>query len=44
MKTFTAGQPAPKFTLNTVEGEPFSLETSLQAGQHVVLVFLRHLG
>ncbi len=40
----TNNKPAPLFTLNSVEGVPFSLETSLRDHRFTLLVFLRHLG
>jgi peroxiredoxin len=36
--------PAPNFTLQTVEGETITLSQVLENGNHVLLVFLRHLG
>lgn len=35
---------APQFTLNSVEGVPFSLGTSTRDHRFTLLVFLRHLG
>ncbi len=35
---------APDFTLQTVEGEQITLSEVLKNGNHVLLVFLRHLG
>jgi peroxiredoxin len=37
-------EPAPDFTLLTEEGNPIKLSEVLNSGQHVLLVFLRHLG
>lgn len=36
--------PAPNFTLQTVDGEQVALNEVLKNGNHVLLVFLRHLG
>lgn len=36
--------PAPDFTLHTVEGEPIRMSDVLNSGENVLLVFLRHLG
>jgi len=44
MTTLKSGQPAPNFTLQTVEGEQVTLNEVLKSGNHVLLVFLRHLG
>jgi len=38
------GDPAPDFSLLTVDGQPASLRDALRQGDHVLLVFLRHLG
>jgi peroxiredoxin len=38
------GDPAPDFSLLTVDGHAVSLSDSLRAGRSVLLVFLRHLG
>lgn len=38
------GQPAPDFSLITVEGKTITLHDLLQTRQPIVLVFLRHLG
>ena len=38
------GEPAPDFTLTTVEGETVTLHDVLADGHSAVLVFLRHLG
>ena len=38
------GEPAPDFTLTTVEGETVTLHDVLDDGHSAVLVFLRHLG
>ena len=38
------GDKAPDFNLCSVEGDPVSLAETLATGQHVLLVFLRHLG
>lgn len=35
---------APTFTLASTSGEQISLSEVLQAGNHALLVFLRHLG
>ncbi len=40
----TNGAPAPAVTLKTIAGESHSLAETWQEGQHVLLVFLRHLG
>ena len=40
MVTLTAGKSAPDFSLNTVEGKPFSLKAALAAGP-VVLAFFK---
>jgi len=42
--TLITDRPAPLFTLPNVAGEPFSLGEALHSGNHVLLVFLRHLG
>lgn len=42
MATIKTGQPAPDFTLTTLEGQTVSLGD--YRGQSVLLVFLRHLG
>ena len=44
MSSIKAGQLAPQFTLHTVEGAATSLAESIQSGENVLLVFLRHLG
>lgn len=44
MSKLTAGQSAPNFTLQTVEGQQITLGEVLKNGDHVLLVFLRHLG
>lgn len=36
--------PAPKFILKNSQDDPISLSEILDGGQHVLLVFLRHLG
>lgn len=36
--------PAPNFALQTVDGEQITLNEVLKNGNHVLLVFLRHLG
>ena len=38
------GELAPDFTLSTIHGEPVSLQEILDDEQHVLLIFLRHLG
>lgn len=38
------GSIAPDFTLNTVDGQPVSLNDTLRSGRNALLVFLRHLG
>lgn len=38
------GAPAPAFNVHTLDGGTFTLTEALAAGQHVLLVFLRHLG
>jgi peroxiredoxin len=38
------GDTAPDFNLCSVDGAPVSLKETLDTGQHVLLVFLRHLG
>lgn len=35
---------APDFTLKNIEGEQITLSEVLKTGNHVLLVFLRHLG
>ena len=42
--TLNAGDPAPPFTLESVNGERYSLEEQLNAGSYLLLVFFRHLG
>jgi len=37
-------EPAPDFTLQSVEGITIPLSDVVNSGQHVLLVFLRHLG
>lgn len=44
MKKLIAGQRAPDFQLQSIEGEQISLGETLKSGNHVLLVFLRHLG
>lgn len=44
MPSIKVGQPAPSFTLHTVDGVPLSLAELRQSGDNVLLVFLRHLG
>jgi len=39
-----SGDPAPGFTLQTVDGQAVSLGDALRQGHNVLLVFLRHLG
>ncbi len=39
-----ANTSAPDFTLPTIEGNLVQLSDILNSGQHVLLVFLRHLG
>lgn len=39
-----AGHNAPNFDLCTVDGSTVSLHEILRSGQHVLVVFLRHLG
>jgi len=39
-----AGNNAPNFDLCTVDGSTVSFHETLRGGQHVLLVFLRHLG
>ena len=39
-----SGDPAPDFSLRTVDGQPMSLSDVLREGHNVLLVFLRHLG
>lgn len=36
--------PAPDFSLQSAEGNQISLSQVLKNGEHVLLVFLRHLG
>lgn len=36
--------PAPDVKLTTITGETVSLAETWQSGQHVLLIFLRHLG
>ena len=38
------GDTAPDFTLPNIYGESISLDSILQDGHSVLLVFLRHLG
>ncbi|MFQ5613493.1 MAG: hypothetical protein ACE5H9_15320 [Anaerolineae bacterium] len=38
------GDPAPDATLQTVDGQTISLADAWPDGQHILLVFLRHLG
>ena len=38
------GDPAPDFSLLTVDSQAVSLSDALRAGLNVLLVFLRHLG
>jgi len=38
------GDPAPDFSLQTVDGQSVSLGDALREGHNVLLVFLRHLG
>lgn len=38
------GDAAPEFTLDSVEGRPFSLASTLRDGRAILLVFLRHFG
>jgi peroxiredoxin len=38
------GDPAPRFSLPDVNGETVALEHILGQKQHLLLVFLRHLG
>jgi peroxiredoxin len=40
----TVGNNAPNFDLCTMDGSTVSLHETLRSGQHVLLVFLRHLG
>ncbi|MBI5291370.1 MAG: redoxin domain-containing protein [Chloroflexi bacterium] len=44
MPTLKTGQPAPLFTLQTIEGEQISLSDVVKSGNQALLVFLRHLG
>jgi peroxiredoxin len=39
-----SGDPAPDFSLLTVDGQAVSLSDALRAERNVLLVFLRHLG
>ena len=41
---FEEGEMAPEFTLRDLEGRRVGMGELLQDGQHVLLVFLRHLG
>ncbi len=38
------GDKAPDFSLDTLDGQRFTLSATLATGQNVLLVFLRHLG
>ncbi len=38
------GDHAPDFTLETADGESFTLSKALQETERILLVFLRHLG
>ncbi len=44
MTNTESGRRAPDFSLPDVNGEDVSLGNLLQAGQRILLVFLRHLG
>jgi len=44
MRLKIAGDHAPNFELNSYDQKHFSLESVLDQGQNVLLVFLRHLG
>ncbi len=44
MALLSVGDPAPDFSLQTVEGGLISLEQLRQSGKITLLVFLRHLG
>ena len=39
-----SGQNAPDFDLDTVDGQQISLSERLEKKNHLLLVFLRHLG
>ena len=39
-----SGQNAPDFELYTVDGQRISLSERLEGKNHLLLVFLRHLG
>lgn len=39
-----SGEPAPDFSLQTVDGHSVSLGDVLREGHKVLLIFLRHLG
>ena len=38
------GDTAPDFSLDTLDGQRFTLSETLAGGHPVLLVFLRHLG
>ncbi len=38
------GTIAPGFSLTSAEGEPFKLDPTRPREEHLLLVFLRHLG
>ena len=38
------GQPAPEFTLESVDGGQISLHDLKGSGNNTLLIFLRHLG
>ena len=42
--TLKSNTIAPNFTLSSVDGEQITLNEVLKNGDHVLLVFLRHLG
>ena len=44
MKKLIVGQRAPDFRIQSIEGEQITLGEVLRSGNHVLLVFLRHLG
>jgi peroxiredoxin len=44
MALLNVGDPAPDFTLQTVEGDQVSRDQLRKSGKNTLLVFLRHLG
>lgn len=43
MTKLKVGQPAPDYQFNTLAGEAVSLNDVWRAGNHTLLIFLRHL-